>query len=140
MLAQYFAGAEKSSMLPLRLALGAVFIMHGARTLFVNGLPWLAGFLENLGVPAPMAFAALSSLIELAGGAALLLGAFTRLAALLLAGNMAVAFFLVHMTKGFFVTKGGFEFVMVLFAGCVSILLAGAGRPSIEHSMGRELP
>ena len=54
MAAQYFAGTEKSSMLPLRLALGAVFIMHGGRTLAVNGLPWLAGFLENLGVPAPM--------------------------------------------------------------------------------------
>ena len=140
MLAQYFAGAEKSSMLPLRLALGAVFIMHGGRTLFVNGLPWLAGFLENLGVPAPMVFAAISSLIELAGGGALLLGAFTRLAALLLAGNMAIAFFLVHMTKGFFVPKGGFEFVMVLFAGCVSILLAGAQRVSVEHTIGRELP
>ena len=53
---------------------------------------------------------------------------------------MAIAFFLVHMMKGFFVTEGGFEYIMVLFAGCLSVLLAGAQRVSVEHAIGRELP
>ncbi len=114
---------DSMNVLPLRMAVGAVFIMHGGRTIFINGFPWLAGILEGLGVPYPLYLAVFVALVEFLGGLALAVGFFTRLAALLLAGNMAVAFFLVHMKKGFFVQQGGFEFVMILFAACLVFLI-----------------
>lgn len=118
----YFV-ADPINVLPLRLAVGAVFIMHGGRTTFINGFPWFAAYLENQGVPYPLAMAVFVALVEFLCGIAMAVGFLTRMAALLLAGNMAVAFFLVHMKKGFFVQQGGFEFVMLLFAACLVFVI-----------------
>lgn len=114
---------DTANLIPLRLVVGAVFIMHGGRTIFFNGIPWFATYLETQGLPYAIYFAVIVSVVELAGGAALVIGLYPKLAAFLLAVDMAVAFFLVHMQKGFFVQEGGFELVMVLFAACLVFLI-----------------
>src|SRR4028118_221554 len=89
----------------LRLALGVIFLAHGSQKLF----GWFGGngfaatldyFGAKLGIPAPLA--ALAILTEVAGGLAVILGVFTRTAALGLAVTMIVAAAKVHLANGFF--------------------------------------
>ncbi len=115
---------DPANLLALRVAVGAVFIMHGGRTIFIKGPSWFAAtYLESTGVPYPLILAVIVPLVELAGGISLTIGFYPRVAALFLAGEMATAFFLVHMNKGFFLEEGGFEFAMVLFAACLVFLI-----------------
>ncbi len=119
---------DTPNVLLLRVAVGAVFIMHGGRTIFINSIPWFEGYLGDLGVPYPLYFAALVSVVEFAGGIALAIGLYSRAAALFLAIDMVTAFFLVHMKNGFFIQDGGYEFVMVLFAACMVFVIGPPAR------------
>ena len=80
----------------LRLAVGTVFLMHGGQKIFTFGLHGTAGFLGSIGVPMPTVMAAILIAVEFLGGAALVLGVFTRWASLLLAVDMMVAIVLVR--------------------------------------------
>ena len=73
----------------LRVVIGLVFFVHGFQKLFVMGFGGVAGFLAPLGVPAAGLFAVIVTLVEFLGGLALILGLFTRVAALLLAVDIA---------------------------------------------------
>jgi len=116
----------------LRLAVGAIFIAHGAQKLFGAfggpGLNGFAGMLARLGFRPAMAWAVLVAVVEFAGGIFLILGVMTRLSALLIGIVMVVAIVLVHLKGGFF----SFEFPMVLLAACVSLLLTGGGRAALK--------
>jgi putative oxidoreductase len=105
----------------LRIIAGFLFIEHGGSK--VLGYP----------VPAPMPFHLLSmpgfsGVLELVGGGLVLVGLFTRIAAFILSGEMAVAYFMVHAPKGFWpIAMGGnggelavlycFVFLYLFFAG-----------------------
>ena len=118
-------------VLPLRLVLGLVFVAHGAQKLFGFGLAGTAGFLGSLGVPLPTVAAAGLITVELLGGVALILGAWTRIVAALLAADMLVAILTVHLRGGFFVPDG-VEFVLTLLGGCLALVGLGPGPCSID--------
>ena len=118
-------------VLPLRLVLGLVFVAHGAQKLFGFGLAGTAGFLGSLGVPLPTVAAAGLITVELLGGVALILGAWTRTVAALLAADMLVAILTVHLRGGFFVPDG-VEFVLTLLGGCLTLVGLGAGPCSVD--------
>lgn len=63
----------------LRLVVGLIFIAHGGQKPLGQGLGGVAGTTEGLGIPASAEFAVALVLVELVGGAALILGFFTRL-------------------------------------------------------------
>ncbi len=115
----------------LRLALGVTFIMHGQQKLFVYGFDGVEKSFAGLGIPLPGVAAIVVSLVEFLGGIALVLGFFTRYAALLLAATMAVAMLHVHLSAGFFLPKGC-EFTMNLLAALIAILLAGPGAAALD--------
>ena len=117
--------------LPLRLVVGLVFLAHGAQKLFQFGLGGTAGFLGGLGVPAPALAAVVVTAVELLGGLALILGAFTRIAALVLTVHILVAILLVHITAGFFLPNG-YEFALTLLGATLMLLLTGAGAASVD--------
>jgi putative oxidoreductase len=96
------------------------------------GLAGVGGFFGSLGVPAAAFFAVVVSTVELVGGLMLVVGLFTHWAGKLLAINMLVAFALVHVHNGFYVNKGGFEFVLVLFAASIALSIMGAGKWSLD--------
>ena len=77
------------------------------------------------------------TLLELLGGLALILGLGTRIVGALLAIDMLVAMFTVHISNGFFVSNGGVELVLILFTAAVSFSLAGAGSLSIDDRLSR---
>ena len=116
----------------LRVVVGAVFLIHGCQKLFVFGFHGVAAFLGPLGVPAPGVAAVVVTLVEFVGGALLVLGLFTRWAALLLAIDMVVAILLVHLKHGFFNQQQGYEYPLTLLAATIALALAGSGAASVD--------
>ena len=123
----------------LRVVVGIVFLAHGGQKLFVWGFGGVAGFLGQVGIPAPMLAAVVVTLVEFLGGLALLLGLFTRWAAIPLAINIAVAILTVHLQAGFFLPNG-YEFALTLLAANVALILLGSGEASLDSLLGKRAP
>ena len=119
-------------MLPLRIAVGLVFLMHGGQKLFVFGAGGTADILDKLGIPLPLIAAAIVITVELLGGLAILLGVFTRLAGALLVFEMAVAILVARLHGGFFAPYG-YEFELTLLMACLTFALIGPGGSSFEE-------
>jgi putative oxidoreductase len=122
----------KWGMLPLRIAVGLVFLMHGGQKLFVFGLEGTADIMGKLGLPLPLVCAAIVITVELLGGLAILLGVFARLAGALLAFEMVIAILVARLHGGFFAPYG-YEFEFTLLAACLTFALNGPGRMSLEE-------
>ncbi|NJK80500.1 MAG: DoxX family protein [Chloroflexaceae bacterium] len=121
----------------LRVVIGIVFFVHGLQKLFMFGLEGTTGFLASLGVPAAGLMAVLLIATETLGGLALILGLFTRWAAIPLAVVMLVAMFTVHITNGFFVGNNGYEFVLTLFVGNIALVLLGSGALAVDQILAQ---
>ena len=110
----------------LRIILGFLFLQHGTAKLF--GAPHVAMF-DGLQVFSLMGVA---GILELVGGALLLLGLFTRPVAFILSGQMAAAYFMAHAPQGFLpILNGGelavlYSFIFLYFAA------AGGGAFSLD--------
>jgi putative oxidoreductase len=126
----------KWGMLPLRIVVGLVFLMHGAQKLFVFGLDGTADIMGKLGLPLPLMCAALVIVVELLGGLAILLGVFARLAGALLAFEMMVAIIVARVHGGFFAPYG-YEFELTLLGACLTFALNGPGRMSLDETWHR---
>src|SRR3954451_2920815 len=127
------APARDLAVLVTRVAVGLVFVAHGLQKLFTNGIDGTAAFFDQVGVPAASAAAWFAAVVELAGGAALILGLAVPVAGLLLLVDMIGAFAFVHAGAGLFVQQGGYEFVLVLAAAALMLAVLGAGRFSVDH-------
>src|SRR5262250_3135264 len=90
--------------LPLRLIVGYGFIVHGYAKL-ARGPETFAAVLHTIGVPLPHLFAWLTTLVELIGGAAILVGAFVPVAAVTMAIVLVTALLRIHLPYGFFSVK-----------------------------------
>ena len=119
------------ALLVLRLVLAAIFIAHGYQKLFTYGISGVTGSFAKIGAPAPSITAPLMAVLEFVGGIALLLGAFTRVAAFLLACEMLGAIAFVHAKNGFFLPNG-MENALINLASLVAVALLGAGAYSVD--------
>jgi len=118
-------------LLMLRLALGAVFFMHGWQKLTMIGPAGVAGFLGSMGVPLPGLNALLLIGVELVGGLLVMTGAVTRVTAALQVFAMLVATLLVHLPNGFFLPNG-VEFTLTLMLASLALTMTGPGRYSVD--------
>jgi putative oxidoreductase len=123
--------------IPLRLALGIVFINHGWDKLTEGGGASIGQFSSFLGeaglnLPANYALAWLVALVEFVGGIAVLLGVFTSIAATLIAIDMLFAIILTYGKKPF---APGTEFEIALLAIALSLAARGAGMWSIDSKL-----
>jgi putative oxidoreductase len=111
-----------------RIAIGFLFWVHGAQKLF----GWFGGFGEA-GTAELMSRFGAAGLIEFFGGLLIMLGLFTVPTAIIASGEMAVAYFWMHVPRGsFFPWENGGE--KVAFYSFFFLLLAalGAGAFSID--------
>lgn len=120
----------------LRIAVAVVFLMHGGQKLFVFGFHNVTGMMASLHIPLPHASAIVVSLVEFIGGLMLFFGAGTRLAALLLAIDMAVAILKVHFKGGFFL-PAGYEFALTLLLANIALLVGGGGSLSVDGAIAK---
>lgn len=120
------------ALLLLRAALGVIFIYHGYPKLFVNSRGTMTGF-EHMGFP-PY-FAIIAGVLETFGGALLIVGLFTRIAALLLAGEMLIALWRVHGMFTHPMAVHNYELPMALSAAAFTIACVGAGTLSLDRAI-----
>ena len=136
---------QRWSLLPLRLIVGYGFLAHGYAKL-ARGPANFAAILQVMGVPAPHVLSWLTIIVELAGGTAVLLGAFVAFASLPMAVVLLTAMFTVHLPYGFSsiklqaMTAHGAQFgppgyeVDLLYLACLAALaLAGAGPFAVDE-------
>jgi putative oxidoreductase len=127
----------------LRLAVGVVFLAHGAQKLFGlwggGGPSCTAAFFQQLGLTPAYLLAIFVGLVEFFGGLLLIAGAFTLIASILLTLNMLVAVWKVHVGSGFFLNwtnapglGHGYEFNLVLIGSLVALMLTGPGALSVD--------
>jgi len=126
------------AVIPLRLVVAIVFIVHGYGKLSGAGVgPGMEGFIQmltGLGVPLPSFAAWVVALVEFVGGIGIFLGLFTRVWAGLLAINMVVAYALVKTKMPF---PAG-EIDLAMFAINLSLIGMGAGCISLDALMHRK--
>ena len=116
----------------LRIAAGVLFFEHGAQKLF----GWMGGFSASGGTADLMTRFGVAGVLEVAGGVLLALGLFTRPVALLLVGEMLVAFYLAHLPRGGWPVQNQGELAL-LYASIFAFFAAhGAGRFSVDARLG----
>ena len=118
-------------LLVLRLALGLIFFTHGYPKLAHSGAG-MQGFFVQHGLPGYFFY--ISGVLEVFGAVLLVLGVFTRGAALLLAIEMGVAIWKVHSTGGYLAVHN-YEFPLAMLAGSFALASVGAGRLSLDHPL-----
>jgi putative oxidoreductase len=112
----------------LRIMVGLLYMEHGtAKILDFPHQPNHAPYALFTLVPG------LQGLLELIGGLLLALGLFTRTVAFILAGNMAVAYFMAHAPRGFFPLLNGGELAIVYCFAFLYLWLAGGGEWSLDR-------
>lgn len=121
------------AILFVRIALGVVFIYAG--WFKVSNIDMVITGFAQAGFS--MSIAYLVAYSEFIGGILLVLGVLVRYVGIILAIIMAVAIAKVHLAAGFSLQTGGYEYVLVLFLGALSLVTSGSGKYSIYSVCAR---
>jgi len=121
----------------IRVLVGVIFLWHGIDK-FRGGISNVEGAFDMWGVPAPGLTAPLTAILEVVGGAALIIGLLTRVFAALLSIVMIGALLFVTFELGLISgePKTGAELELALLAGLVALMLLGRGPLSVDDQVG----
>ena len=118
----------------LRIAAGLIFLAHGLVKLF--GFPEV----EGMGRVPLLSFFGLGGVIELVGGALIALGLFTRIAACIASGEMAVAYWMFHAPQSVYpIVNGGDAAILYCFV-FLYLAVVGPGSFSLDGVLRSERP
>lgn len=120
---KFLSGLEPVGYAVFRIVVGFLFMCHGAQKLF-------GAFGGHTQLHVPMMLAA--GIIEFSCGILVLLGLLARFAAFLASGEMAVAYFMVHLPRGFLPIQNGGEAAVLYCFAFLYIACHGAGRFAAE--------
>jgi putative oxidoreductase len=117
-----------------RILVGLLFLQHGAQKLIgafggVDGAGASVQIFSMFGA---------AGVIELFGGLFIVLGLFTRVASLISALEIGVAYFMVHFGQGFAPIANGGELALLYFASFLVLLAYGAGKWGIDNTLFRK--
>lgn len=121
----------------VRVGLGLVLFAHGVNKLFFGDAATAANTMAKLGLAPPLAWAWFIGAVEFFGGAMLILGLFTRVAALAFFVEMAVIAFGVLWPKWFWGGRG-MEFVVLMGIVALAVFFRGGGPLSLDRRMRKE--
>lgn len=124
-------------LLLIRLVVGLTMCAHGLdKFLGKGGLARTAALFEMIGIRPARVHAAVAAGTETAAGLLLAVGLLTPFAAAAFVSLMIVGAYTVHLKNGFFITKSGFEYNLVLATVPLGIAATGPGRWSVDHLLG----
>ena len=114
----------------LRIATALIFMLHGTQKLFGFPAP------PQGGLPPLFSLFGIGAVLELVGGFLILVGAFTRPVAFILAGEMAVAYWMFHAPRNLYpVLNGGDASILYCFVFLL-LVFTGPGALSIDGLRG----
>jgi putative oxidoreductase len=122
----------------IRITAGGILLVHGWGKIN-SGISPLAGYLGRVGLTPPTPLAYVVFINETVGAVCIILGLATRFFAASIAIELAVALWLVHAAKGFGVSAGGYEYVLMWGILMFAIALRGGGPYSLDRVIGKEL-
>jgi putative oxidoreductase len=115
----------------LRIVAALIFMEHGTQKLFGFPAPPASG------LPPVLSLYWIGAILEFAGGLLILVGLFTRPVAFLLAGEMAVAYWMFHAPRSFYpVLNGGDAAILYCFVFLL-LVFTGPGVLSIDGRRGK---
>ena len=114
----------------LRIVAGLLFVEHATQKFFAFPAPFPMQ-------PLPPLFAAAGT-IELVAGTLITLGLFTRFAALIASGEMAVAYFMIHNPQSFWPILNKGEVVILFCFTFFYLIFAGPGSWALDHVVGKK--
>ena len=129
---------DDTGKLILRLALGIMILLHGIAKIS-SGVSGVGGMLASHGLPSALAY--LVYIGEIVAPLLLIIGFYARPAAWIIAINMVVAIWLVHMKELFVIGKNGgwaLELQGMFLFAAIAVALLGAGRFSVGGSRGKD--
>ena len=140
MLYKLLATSQTLFTLPIRLALGAAMIAHGAQKVLGSfdgpGLKtFIAGNTPFIFMRPAWFRLGAAALSELVGGLLVALGLLTRVGAFFIACTMLTAVVGFHLSGGFFAANSGYEYPLSLFAMALALLIAGGGQASVDWAL-----
>lgn len=125
----------------VRVVVGITFMLHGAQKLFGvlggGGLEGTAKFMSSLGLEPSSLMALLAGSGEFFGGLLLILGLLTRPAAIVTAIVSVVALLTVHLSKGYFISAGGYEYILVLLVASIALVIEGSGKCGVDRLISK---
>lgn len=130
-------GAQDTAKLLLRVVLGVLILLHGISKI-KGGPGFILDIVDKAGLPAPFGY--LVYVGEVLAPVLLIVGLWTRAAAMLVAINMIVAVALVHLGELFTLDKSGgwaLELQGLFLVVAIAVALLGAGRYSVGGNAGR---
>jgi putative oxidoreductase len=127
--------------LALRGTVGTLFVGHGMQKLNGSfggeGIEATGQMFDKIGMRPGKRHALAAGAAETVGGALLVAGLFTPAAVAMLSGVMITAIRTVHLRNGVWVTKGGYEYNLVLLASLYAIADVGPGTISLDALRGK---
>ena len=108
-------------------SIGVIFIVHSLKKFDPSWQEWLI----SIGIPPEMQLPI--ALAEFIGGILLVVGVFTRVTSVVFSIILLGAIFHIRWENGFFISKGGWEWDLVMLAAVLAIIVAGPGRISISY-------
>ena len=132
--------ALSAALILIRLALGLMLMTHGVNKVFgKGGIAGTARWFEGLGLRPGLFHAWIAAATEIAAGALMALGLGFPVPCAGFVGLMTVAALTDHRDKGFFVFKGGWEYVALVGVMASAVAFTGPGRWSLDHLIGLRL-
>ena len=115
----------------LRIVVGLLFLQHGLSKFF--------GFPTPSPVPSLSGLLILAAILETVGAALFLVGAYTRIVALILSGEMAFAYFMAHAPRSFYPLANGGELAVLSCFVFLYFVFAGAGPVSVDRAVLKQV-